>query len=105
MTSRVESMICPVKFTMEILSGKWKILILWYIHDNEVIRYGELKKSIPDISHKMLSKQLTSLENDSIINKKIYNQIPPKVEYSLSKIGEDLIPILCLMYDFGKKHS
>lgn len=96
---------CSVAYTLSIVGGKWKWVILSYIAENGVIRYGELKSCIKKIAHKTLSQQLKEMENSGIIHRKQYNQVPPKVEYSLTKKGETLIPILELMSQWGKENQ
>ncbi|MCT4618274.1 MAG: helix-turn-helix transcriptional regulator [Marinisporobacter sp.] len=93
-----------MEFAMNQISGKWKLVILWHIYDQEVIRFGELMKSINKITHKMLSNQLKELVNDGIIHKEIYKEIPPKVEYSLTEHGKTLIPIMEMLFEWGSKH-
>ncbi len=96
---------CPMEYAMNKIAGKWKLVILWHIYQNEVIRFGELMRVVGSITHKMLSTQLKELVNDGIIHKEIYNEIPPKVEYSLTEFGKTLIPIMrcCLRgYEFRK---
>lgn len=95
---------CPIEYTMNKIIGKRKLVILWHIYDKKVIRYGELKKSVYKISHKMLSDHLKELVNDGLIEKKIYPEIPPKVEYSLTKFGETLIPIMNSLCQWGIDH-
>lgn len=92
-----------VEITLEVLSGKWKALILLNLSEHKVIRFNEFKRLIPDITQKMLSQQLRDLNENGLVNKTIYNQVPPMVEYSLTKIGTDLIPILKLMDKWGKR--
>lgn len=94
--------VCPIEYTINLIGGKWKLLIVYYLMIDKVKRYGELKKSIDGITHKMLSNQLKELENEGIIVRKEYHQIPPKVEYSLSEKGATLLPLLGMMYDWGK---
>lgn len=94
--------VCPIEYTLNVIGGKWKLLILYHLMIDEVKRYGELKKSIKGITHKMLSTQLKELENEGIIIRKEYHQIPPKVEYSLTEKGATLLPLLGIMYDWGK---
>ncbi|HEX3029509.1 MAG TPA: helix-turn-helix domain-containing protein [Clostridia bacterium] len=99
--------ICPIEYTLNAIGGKWKLLIIYHLMCNgkdTVKRYGELKKSINGITHKMLSKQLKELENEEIVNRKEYPQIPPKVEYSLTSKGAKLLPILGLMHEWGKEN-
>ncbi|EAX47356.1 transcriptional regulator, HxlR family [Thermosinus carboxydivorans Nor1] len=92
---------CPVTYTLSVLGRKWKWLIIYTLSEEGTLRYGELKKSLPGITHKMLSKQLKELESEQLIYRKEYHQIPPKVEYSLTPKGKTLIPILNLMCDWG----
>jgi DNA-binding HxlR family transcriptional regulator len=95
---------CPVEVTLGMIGGKWKVLILWYLKE-DIRRFGELKRSIPGIAQKMLTQQLRELEADGLINRKVYAQVPPKVEYSLTKYGESLEPILNLMCRWGIEHK
>jgi DNA-binding HxlR family transcriptional regulator len=94
---------CPVEATLGVIGGKWKVLILWYLKE-DIKRFGELKRSIPGITQKVLTQQLRELEADGLINRKVYAQVPPKVEYTLTEYGESLEPILKLMCDWGIKH-
>jgi DNA-binding HxlR family transcriptional regulator len=94
---------CPVEATLDVIGGKWKALILYYLKEN-IRRFGELKRSIPGITQKMLTQQLRELEANGLINRKVYAQVPPKVEYTLTEYGESLEPILKLMCDWGIKH-
>ncbi|HAG43311.1 MAG TPA: transcriptional regulator [Clostridium sp.] len=96
--------ICPIEYTLSTIGGKWKILILYHISIGKVMRYGELKKRLNRITHKMLSQQLKDLEKDGLINRKEYHEIPPRVEYSLTKKGETLFPILEVMNKWGEKN-
>ena len=91
----------PFGYTLSVIGGKWKMVIMFVLVEKTVARYGELKREIPDITHKMLSAQLKELEKDGIVIRKEYQQIPPKVEYSLSPKGESLIPILEEMCKWG----
>lgn len=94
---------CEIELTLEIIGGKWKSLILWILGIHKNIRFSEFQSFIPEISQKMLTQQLRYLEKNLLISRKIYNQIPPMVEYSLSEIGEKLIPILKEMDIWGKE--
>lgn len=89
-------------YTMSLISGKYKMIILYWLAENGVIRYNELKRYIGTISHKTLSLSLKELEADGLICRKEYPQIPPKVEYSLSERGKTLIPILDAMCVWGE---
>ncbi|MFU0800642.1 MAG: helix-turn-helix transcriptional regulator [Xylanivirga thermophila] len=95
---------CPVEYTLEAIGGKWKSLILWSLAQDGVKRYGEIKKSINGITHKMLSQQLKDLESKGLIHREQYNQIPPKVEYWLTKKGQTLVPILEAMCQWGSEN-
>lgn len=100
---QIDEFNCPVKATMEIIGGKWKPIILYYLKD-AFKRFGELQRLIPHITKKMLTQQLRELERDEIIERKVYHQVPPKVEYSLSDYGKTLKPVLQLMAIWGDKH-
>jgi len=93
-----------MEYTMNTIAGKWKLVILWHIYDNEIIRFNELMRSVDGITHKMLSNQLKELVKDDIIHKEIYKEVPPKVEYSLTQKGKTLIPIMDMLFDWGKKN-
>ena len=95
---------CPVRITMDIIGGKWKVVILYYIKNIGVCRFGELQRYIPQITKKMLTQQLRELERDGIVDRKVYQQVPPRVDYSLTKSGETLEPILQSMADWGEAH-
>lgn len=95
----------PFEYTLSMISGKWKLKIIYLLSCMGTARYGILKKSINGITHKMLSSQLKELENDNILLRKEYPQIPPKVEYSLTEKGESLMPVVEFMCDWGRKNS
>jgi DNA-binding HxlR family transcriptional regulator len=94
---------CPVKLTADIIGGKWKPLILFYLESKER-RFSELQRLLPQTTKKMLTKHLRELERDDLIHREVFAQIPPRVEYSLTRHGRSLKPILQLMSDWGKKH-
>jgi DNA-binding HxlR family transcriptional regulator len=81
------AIICPVDYAGRRIGGKYKARILWHVHRNKVLRYGELKRTIPDITTKMLTQTLRELEDDTLINRKVYHEVPPKVEYTLTEVG------------------
>jgi len=99
----LEEYYCPVKLTTDVIGGKWKPLILFYLEHGSK-RFGELRKLIPGMTKKMLTQHLRDLERDEIIRRKVYAVVPPKVEYSLTKHGESLKPILKLMSAWGTRH-
>ncbi|MBK7869036.1 MAG: helix-turn-helix transcriptional regulator [Ignavibacteriales bacterium] len=90
----------PVELALDVIGGKWKMPILWRLKD-KVFRYGELKKNIPGITHKMLAQQLRELEADGLINRKVYQVIPPKVEYSITEKGWTTIPLITALREWG----
>lgn len=94
---------CPVKHSLDILGGKWKLRIIGQI-GTEKCRYGELKRLIPDISEKMLIQELKSLVNFNILDKKSFNEVPPKVEYTLTNKGLKVLPIIEILIEFGKEN-
>ena len=98
-----KDMQCPVEGTLRIIGGRWKLLILRELF-KETKRFGELHKSLNGITQKMLTQQLRELERDGIILRKVYPQIPPKVEYSLTQKGQSLSPIVGLMHKGGTRH-
>lgn len=91
---------CPVDATLHLIGGKYKSLILWHLIGG-ALRHGELHKLIPQATPKMLTQQLRELENDNLLNRKVYPVVPPKVEYSLTDLGRSLKPILTAMYEWG----
>lgn len=84
---------CSMELTLDLIGGKWKALILWHLRKG-TLRFGELKRTLPKITQKMLTQQLRELEASGLVNRLIYTQVPPKVEYSLTPAGQSLQPIL-----------
>lgn len=95
---------CGMRYTISVVEGKWKWIILWKIYKAKVIRYNKLRKSLEPIAHKTLSSQLKELEISNLIHREQYNEVPPKVEYSLAEEGVTLIPILELMSKWGNEY-
>ncbi|MFR3730584.1 winged helix-turn-helix transcriptional regulator [Lacrimispora sp.] len=95
----------PFEYTLSIVSGKWKLKIIYFLACMAPARYNVLKKNIDKITHKMLSTQLKELEQEGIVLRKEYPQVPPKVEYSLTPKGESLIPIVMAMCDWGRQNT
>ena len=87
-----------------ILSGKWKITILWYIAEYKVQRFGELRRRLGDITQSTLTKQLRELEQDGFVSRYVYQEVPPKVEYSLTDLGKSFVPILQDMKKWSDIH-
>jgi DNA-binding HxlR family transcriptional regulator len=90
----------PVEFAMDRIGGTWKMPILWRLKD-KVMRYGELKKDMPRITHKMLTSQLRELEQEGFISRKVFPVVPPKVEYSITKRGQKAITIVDIIRNYG----
>ncbi|WP_280166064.1 winged helix-turn-helix transcriptional regulator [Priestia aryabhattai] len=95
---------CEKELTLTVIGGKWKMLILWHLGKEGTKRFGELKSLMPGITQRMLVSQLRELEEDLIVNRKVYPVVPPKVEYSLTEHGRSLMPILESMYEWGKSY-
>jgi DNA-binding HxlR family transcriptional regulator len=91
-------------YTLSLISGKYKMVTIYWLSENKVMRHNELKRSIGTISFKTLSIMLKELERDGLIIRKEFPQIPPKVEYSLSEIGLSLVPLLNMMCEWGEKN-
>ncbi|KGX92094.1 HxlR family transcriptional regulator [Pontibacillus halophilus JSM 076056 = DSM 19796] len=96
---------CNVELSLDIIGGKWKPLIIHHIGGAGVIRYGELKRKVPNINERVLSRQLRELEDASIICRKVYDEVPPRVEYSLKEMGETLVPILNELGSWGIEYN
>ena len=91
---------CPVEATLDVIGGKWKCVILFHLL-TATRRFNELRRLMPDVTQRMLTKQLRELEADQVINRKVYPQVPPKVEYSLTEFGETLEPMLIVLQQWG----
>ena len=91
----------PVELALDLIGGRWKMPILRRLNQRDFWRYGELKRDMPGISHKMLSLQLKELERDGFIKRKQYPTVPPKVEYRITKIGRSSIPAIEAIRTFG----
>ena len=94
---------CSVRAALAVIGGKWKPVIARYLMLGTK-RFGELRKLMPDVTQKMLTQQLRELEHDGIVARKIYQQVPPKVEYSLTAYGRTLRPVLEALCKWGEKH-
>jgi DNA-binding HxlR family transcriptional regulator len=96
---------CPVEVTLAVIGGKWKPLILWHLYEGGVRRFLELQRLIPGITRKMLTQHLRELERDGVVSRKIFNEMPLRVEYSLTKYGRTLRPLMRVLSDWGSKHE
>jgi DNA-binding HxlR family transcriptional regulator len=96
---------CEVDTCLELISGKWKPLILWKLSQHSAMRFGEFQRAIPDITKKMLAQQLRELERDQLVTRTIYATVPPKVEYALSGFGQTLRPVLEATAHWGQQYK
>ena len=94
---------CPVEATADLIGGKWKAVILYYLFQGPK-RFNELRRLLPEVTQRMLTLQLRELEQDSIVHREIYKEVPPKVEYSLTEFGTSLGPIIVQMLDWGEQY-
>jgi DNA-binding HxlR family transcriptional regulator len=95
---------CSVEATLSVIGGRWKPVIIFHLMEHEVLRFSELKRIIRGITPRMLTNQLRELERDGIVDRKVYAQVPPRVEYRLARYGKSLQPILLTMREWGAKH-
>ncbi|MBD8070088.1 winged helix-turn-helix transcriptional regulator [Bacillus sp. PS06] len=93
---------CEKELTLSVISGKWKVVIIWHLGLHGAHRFNELQKLFPKITHKILSNQLKELIEDGIVHREAYPEVPPRVEYSLTEVGQSLLPIVEMMYEWGK---
>jgi DNA-binding HxlR family transcriptional regulator len=91
---------CPVGITQRVIEGKWKLVILYILKDNTK-RFNELQRLMPDIRPGYLTQQLRELEEDGLVHREVYKEVPPKVEYSLTDIGRKFLPVIDSMYGWG----
>jgi DNA-binding HxlR family transcriptional regulator len=103
-TPRCGPYICGIDAAMDVVSGKWKGLILWEL-DHGTRRFGELRRALPGVSEKMLTQHLREMEVDGLVHREVYRQVPPKVEYSLTEDGESLNEALGPLGDWGTKRA
>ncbi|MDE6165141.1 MAG: helix-turn-helix transcriptional regulator [Muribaculaceae bacterium] len=96
--------ICPIRNVVARFGDKWSLLVLLVINDKETVRFNELARMIPDISTRMLSGTLKTLEADGLISRKVYPQVPPKVEYTLTDTGKSLIPLINQLTEWALKN-
>ena len=95
---------CPVEATLELIGGKWKGIVLYYLLDGR-LRFSELKRKIGCVTQRMLTKQLRELESSGLVNRFVYAEVPPRVEYELTKEGQSLKPILASLKKWGETHG
>lgn len=96
---------CTVELTLQVIGGKWKPIILWHLFTEGTRRFGELKRAMPNITQKMLTQQLRELEADGLVRREVYPQVPPKVEYSLTELGDSVMPVMRTMCEWGQTYE
>lgn len=96
---------CSVEVTIGVIGGKWKSVLLYHLIKDRVIRFGELRRLLPNVTAQMLTSQLRELEADGVVHRRVYPQVPPKVEYSLTPFGDSLAPIIQAMANWGESYA
>lgn len=94
---------CPVEYTLSVIGGKYKPLILWHLQE-EALRFSELRRRVPEATSKMLTQHVRELEADGLVLRTVYPVIPPKVEYSLTRLGRSVMPVMSAMCAWGLAH-
>ncbi len=94
-----------IENVLKVIGGKWKVLIVFHLSQNEVVRFGELKRKIPGVTQRILTNQLREMEADDLVVRKVYPEVPPKVEYSLSDVGRELKAVYIEMKKWGDKNA
>ena len=96
---------CPVEQALDIIGGRWKCIVLFHLLTNPVLRFGELRRRIPGATQRMLTLQLRELERDGCLERKIYSEVPPRVEYSITEFGRTLKPVVMALCAWGMEHA
>ena len=96
---------CTFELALQVIGGKWKPLILYHLGQDGTQRFSDLKRTLPAITQKMLTQQLRELEADGLVHRKVYAQVPPKVEYSLTELGQSVMPIMGGLCEWGKQYE
>ena len=94
---------CSMELSLAVIGGKWKPLILWHLRAGGTMRFSALRRTMPIITQKMLTQQLRELESDGLVTRTVYAEVPPRVEYELTDLGRDIIPILESLCRFGRE--
>ncbi|MGH7574772.1 MAG: winged helix-turn-helix transcriptional regulator [Longimicrobiales bacterium] len=105
MSARGKVYYCPVEVTLNLIGGRWKPLILWHLKERGILRHGRLRRLIPTITQKMLTQQLRQLEEDGLVQRTQYAEVPPRVEYSLTGYGRELQAMLDHFCEWGAAHA
>lgn len=96
---------CNVELTLQVIGGKWKPIIIYRLGNDGTLRFSAIKRSIPNITQKMLTQQLRELEADGVVHREVYAQVPPKVEYSLTETGRSVMPVIESLCRWGKEYE
>ncbi len=96
---------CPVEQTLDVVGGRWKSILLFHLLTNPVLRFGELRRRIPGATQRMLTLQLRELERDGCVERKVYSEVPPRVEYSVTEFGRTLEPVVMALCRWGMEHA
>lgn len=100
-SSAPNKLFCSVEAAVGLLNGKWKCVILWHLLNDGTLRFNELRRRVPGATQRMMTNQLRELEGDGVVHRQVYPQVPPRVEYSLTPMGESLRPILFALRKWG----
>ena len=95
---------CEKELTLSLISGKYKITIVYFLGTDGTLRFSEIKRLFPKITHKVLTTQIRELEEDGIVHRRVFPEVPPRVEYTLTDLGQSLMPIVLMMYEWGKQN-
>ena len=96
---------CPFELTLQLIGGKWKLLVIYFLSLQKVIRFGQLRRTLPEISERMLVRQLRELEDDGLVSRTVYGTVPPRVDYALTPLGESLVPIMESLKSWGNMYE
>jgi DNA-binding HxlR family transcriptional regulator len=99
--TRPPAITCPAESTLDVIGGRWKVPIVWHL-SSRTLRFGELRRAMPDVTPKMLTRQLRELEADGVVRRRVFPEVPPKVEYSLTERGRSLKPVVEAMCRWAK---
>ncbi|MBQ8460633.1 helix-turn-helix transcriptional regulator [bacterium] len=100
---KIENLLCPIKYLTKVLGGRWKLPILCILESGGTVRFGQIKKKLGNVSNVMLSQTLKELERDGIVIRHQYNEVPPHVDYTMTKKGKSVIPALSMLGDWAKE--
>lgn len=95
---------CGLDAAIDVMGGKWKVLILWALHADGTLRFGQLRREVPGISERILAIQLRDLEKAGLVHRVVHHQVPPKVEYSLTTFGDSLVTAITPLGEWGEEH-